>query len=191
MGVNMRCEAQLRDIARGDKQAFNALYREWQRPLLCYATGLLAGDTSAGEDIVNEAFLAIWKQAGNFTAKGSAEGWIRRIVRNKAVDWIRKQREKPLSNEMDAGAAADISDDNANPFEDAAQSRAASQLRTALNLLSVEHREAVWLCYFEDRALSEIAEMTGCPENTIKTRLFHARKILGKPGVLSNSIGAA
>ncbi len=187
----MRCEAQLRDIAKGNRQAFNALYREWQRRLHSYATGLLAGDASAGEDIVNEAFLAIWKQAGNFSGAGSAEGWMRRIVRNKAVDWIRKQREKPLGEDMDAGVAGDISDESANPFEDAAQSRAATQLRAALNLLSVEHREAVWLCYFEERPLSEIAEMTGCPENTIKTRLFHARKILGRPGVLSNSVGAS
>jgi RNA polymerase sigma-70 factor, ECF subfamily len=187
----MRCEAQLKEIAKGDRQAFNALYRERHRPLLCFATGLLAGDASAAEDIINEAFCAIWTQAGNFSGAGSAEGWIRRIVRNKAVDWIRKQREKPTLSEADTQAANDQSDDGPDPFESLAQSRAATQLRKALASLSVDHREAIWLCYFEDRPLSEIAEITGCPENTVKTRLFHARKSLKQSGLLSNNMSAS
>lgn len=186
----MRCAAQLRDIARGDKQAFNALYREWHRPMINYATGLLAGDRSAAEDTVNEAFIAIWGQAGSFTGSGSAEGWMHRIVRNKAVDWIRKQREKPMTGALEILRDNETNDDSFDPFEHAVNSIAISQLRGALSLLSVEHREAIWLCYFEERPLSEIAAIAGCPENTVKTRLFHARKILGKPGVLHNSIGA-
>ena len=65
-----------------------------------------------------------------------------------------------------------------SPFDDAARASDASQLRAALEHLSFEHREVIWLCYFEDKPLAEIAEITGCPENTVKTRLFHARRNL-------------
>ncbi len=183
----MRCEAQLRDIARGDKAAFNAFYREWSRPMNCYATGLLAGDRSTAEDILNEAFFAIWEQAGSFSGSGSAEGWVRRIVRNKAIDWVRKQRETSMTSTLESQIANETADSSFDPYENAAKSSATVQLHNALSLLSVEHREAIWLCYFEERPLAEISKLIGCPENTVKTRLFYARKILAQLGVTNYS----
>jgi len=178
----MATEARLHAIARGDRAVFSALFTEYLPRFVPYATGLLAGDKEAAEDVVHEAFMAIWQQAGHFTGKGSAEGWMRRIVRNKAVDWCRKQREVPMTDELQAqhyGQAGGL-----NPLEAAVQSDAAQHLRDALSLLSVEHREAVWLCYFEERSVAEISEFARCPENTVKTRLFHARKILRTSNLL-------
>jgi RNA polymerase sigma-70 factor (ECF subfamily) len=189
-GKTMRCEAQLRDVARGDKQAFNAFYREWHRPMVCYATGLLAGDRSAAEDIVNEAFFAIWEQAASFNGSGSAEGWIRRIVRNKAVDWIRKQRDLPMSDAVSDKLTADSVGNSETPFDAAAKTSTERRLRLALAQLSVDHRNVVWLCYYEERGLSEIADIVQCPENTVKTRLYHARKILRDSGFLQPTMGA-
>lgn len=183
----MRCETQLRDIGRGDKQAFNALYSERNHGMVSYATGLLAGDSCAAEDVVNEAFFAIWAQASRFNASGSAEGWIRRIVRNKAIDWVRKQRETSMTSTLESQISNETADSSLDPFEVAAKSGAKVQLHRALVQLSVEHREAIWLCYFEELPLSEIAEIAGCPENTVKTRLFHARKILAHLIVLNNT----
>lgn len=187
----MRCEAQLRDVARGDRQAYNALYREWHRSMVNYANGLLAGDRSAAEDVVNEAFIAIWQQAGNFTGSGSAEGWIRRIVRNKAVDWIRKQRDVPMSDEIDAMRHSDTGGGNETPFDAASASSTEQRLRQALSQLSTDHRDVIWLCYYEERALSEISDIVNCPENTVKTRLYHARKILRDSGMLGTSSAAS
>ncbi len=184
----MRCEAQLRDIAKGDRQAFNALYREWHGRLVSYAAGLLAGDRSTAEDVVNEAFFAIWEQAASFSGSGSAEGWIRRIVRNKAVDWIRKRRDLPMSDHIDTMANSASSE--ATPFDTAAQASTAKRMQQALATLSIDHRDVVWLCYFEERALSEIADIVQCPENTVKTRLYHARKILRDSGLLDASMHA-
>jgi RNA polymerase sigma-70 factor, ECF subfamily len=186
----MRCEAQLRDIARGDKAAFNALYRELNRSMNCYAAGLLAGDRSAAEDIVNEAFFAIWEQASSFNGSGSAEGWIRRIVRNKAVDWIRKQRDLPMSDAVSDKLTADSVGNSETPFDSAAKTSTERRLREALAELSVDHRNVVWLCYYEERALSEIADIVQCPENTVKTRLYHARKILRDSGLLESTMNA-
>lgn len=164
----------IRAIAAGDRAAFTRLYRDRQRPMLVYATGLLAGDREAAEDAVDEAFLDIWKNAESFAGTGHAEGWIRRIVRNKAVDGLRQAKGKAFVSD-EAALAAQI-DPAANPEERAAISSDAEWLRQCLSVLNVDQREAVILCYYEDRSLAEIASLAGCPENTVKTRLFHARK---------------
>jgi RNA polymerase sigma-70 factor (ECF subfamily) len=182
--IEMQCEAQLKDIASGNKQAFDTLYGTWRRPMVGYATGLLAGDRSAAEDIVNEAFFAIWAQAGNFNASGSAEGWMRRIVRNKAIDWIRKQRDVPMSDNIERSAKASQIDESPSPFDHATEAAAAGYLRDALKRLSLDQREAIWLCYFEERSIADIAQIANCPQNTVKTRLFNARRILRDSGLL-------
>jgi RNA polymerase sigma-70 factor (ECF subfamily) len=69
-------------------------------------------------------------------------------------------------------------DDGPSPFDTLAQASISAKLRQALSLLSVDQRDVVWLCYFEDKSLSDIADIMQCPENTVKTRLFHARRKL-------------
>jgi RNA polymerase sigma-70 factor (ECF subfamily) len=184
----MGIETQLLGIANKDEAAFAALFREHQPQFVRYATGLLAGDRSAAEDVVDDAFLAIWQQAGRYEGRGSAEGWMRRIVRNKAVDWLRKQQETPTTPAMESENAAQNSADVMSPFDSASARSTSQHLRKALNILSVEQREAVWLCYFEEKPVSEIAAIAACPENTVKTRLFHARRILRQSGLLESTV---
>ena len=185
----MGIELQLRAIASGDRGAFATVFRAYQMPFVRYATGLLAGDREAAEDVVDEAFLAVWQQAGRFDGRGSGEGWMRRIVRNKAIDWLRKCHEVPMTEQVEA-VCANEHDGGQSPFDHAVQSAAAVHLRASLSALSTDQREAVWLCYFEERSLAEIAEIAECPENTVKTRLFHARKILRNSGLLESAVSA-
>jgi len=177
MERGMGIEELLRRIASGDRAAFSCLYSSLRPALLRYAAGLLAGDAETAADMVDEAFMAVWRQAGRFDGAGSAEGWIYRIVRNKTVDWLRSRRERPLAD-GDAGLVESMMDESDTPEVSAEKQSAANELRRALDRLSPEHREAIWLCYFEERPVSEIAMIAGCPENTVKTRLFHARRLL-------------
>lgn len=165
-------------IATGDRVAFSTLYIDRQPDLVRYAGALLCGDTEAALDVVDEAFLSVWREADRFSGLGSAEGWIRRIVRNKAVDWLRSQRERPIASDAEHAFAVRIADSADTPETAVGKSCAARELRAALDRLSAHHREVVWLCYFEERSLSDIAQIVGCPENTVKTRLFHARRLL-------------
>jgi RNA polymerase sigma-70 factor, ECF subfamily len=110
---------------------------------------------------------------------------MRRIVRNKAIDWCRKQREVPMTNEVQVQYSEQTAE--ADLFETAAQSGAAQRLRDALTILSVEQREAIWLCYFEECSIMEIADIADCPPNTVKTRLFHARSMLRNSNLLSRT----
>lgn len=168
-------ETLLRAVANGDEGSFTTLYQSTRGDHIRYATGLLAGDRSAAEDVVDEAMFAVWEQAGRYSGEGSAQGWLRRIVRNKAVDWVRKHSREVGMSEPNEQFLLSQADPAPGPHEIAEEASAAARLREALSGLSVEHREAVWLCYFEELSLAEIAVIAGCPENTVKTRLFHAR----------------
>ncbi len=167
----------IHEIAKGSKNAFSRLYRGLQSDMLRYATGLLAGDRFAAEDAVDEAFTAVWTQANTFSGDGSVEAWVRRIVRNKAVDISRRNREKTMGA-ADEITLAQMQSHETSPFEAAARSSDKQWLRQAMSKLSPDHREALWLCYYEERPLGQIAQIMNCPENTVKTRLFHARKQL-------------
>lgn len=127
----MNIEWGLQGIARKDRAAFSWLYASDQAPLLRHATGMLAGDCAAAEDAVDEAFIAVWQQAGRFRGSAGHGRQPRTDCRGK--------------------------------------------FRRAMERLSPDHREVVWLCHFEEQPWSEIAHQVGCPENTVKTRLFHAR----------------
>ena len=165
--------SELQALARGDRVAFDRLYRSQRRPMLGYALGLLAGDLAAAEDVVDEAFVDIWGQAGRFNGSGSPQGWIRRIVRNKAIDWLRKNGSTRLAE----WTLADDRRTDVLPDPESIAVRVSNRewLGKALGRLSLEQREAVMLCYFEERPLAEIAAIQACPEGTVKTRLFHAR----------------
>lgn len=165
-------------VAEGSQAAFAELYTRLQPSMSRYATGLLAGDRDAAADAVDEAFFDIWRQAARFADEGSAEGWVRRIVRNKAVDLIRRNRERLAASEDEAAAFEALPDDTETPAEQAEKISTSDELRRQMERLSLEHREVVWLCYFEEKPLAEIAAIMDCPENTVKTRLFHARKQL-------------
>ncbi|MCR5879655.1 RNA polymerase sigma factor [Phenylobacterium sp. J367] len=167
----------LRLIAAGDRAAFTRLYADTRPDLTRYAAAMLGGDADAASDVVDEAFLSLWREAGAYRGEGSADGWIRRIVRNKAVDWLRSRRERPTSDAETQRHAA-LADETDSPEASTEKAQAARRLRAALERLSPSHREVVWLCYFEERSVAEIAVIAGCPENTVKTRLFHARKLL-------------
>jgi RNA polymerase sigma-70 factor, ECF subfamily len=174
----MDIEAGLSAIARGDRGAFTQVYRFLHPVMTRYAIGLLAGDRAIAEDVVNEAFVAIWQQASHYAGLGSATGWVRRIVRNKAIDYVRKQRDVSISSEAQEALFSQVPDQGASPEAAVEAVFEANHLRKALVHLSFEQREAIWLCYFEDKSIAQIAQIADCPENTVKTRLFHARKIL-------------
>jgi RNA polymerase sigma-70 factor, ECF subfamily len=164
--------------AAGNADAFSELYSKFYGKMVRYARTILIGNMNDADDAYNAAFLDIWRDASSFTGQGSAEGWIRRIVRNKSIDLLRGIKEKPLYSETDVEAVSRIVDTANDPEESALISSEAKILHAALSKLSPDHREVVWLCYFESKSLGEIAEIVDCPENTVKTRLYHARKYL-------------
>ncbi len=172
----MSDEALLRAVGQGDHDAFAKLYTSTRQAMLAHATGILGGDSFAAEDAVDEAFAEIWRLAGKFNAIGSASAWIRRIVRNKAVDMLRKPAKRE-TGQSDSYFAA-IEDSSPTPEQEALIGDERRWLREALAVLNSDQREVIVLCYYQEMSVKEIADATGSAVNTVKTRLFYARRKL-------------
>jgi RNA polymerase sigma-70 factor (ECF subfamily) len=132
----------------------------------------LVGDNSAAEDIVSEVFLDVWRQAGRFQGRSQVTTWLLAIARNKALSALRRGS----TEELDDEATAVVEDPEDNP-EVAVQNRQKTELLLkCLRQLSSAHREVIDLVYYHEKSIDEVAEIFGVPPNTVKTRLFYARK---------------
>lgn len=167
----------VREIANGNEEVFRQVFTQFRPGLVRYAAGVLAGDIDAAQDAVDEAFLSLWRSAARFRGDCTLAGWLRRITRNKAIDYIRRRRETTRGKDDSEDRLEDT--DGVTPERSYLIQERSDQIRLALQELSADHRDVLWQCYFEHRTLAEIAEASEIPENTVKTRLYHARKQLG------------
>ena len=151
-------------IRNGDEQAMAGLYDRYSS--IVYSVALrVMGDTGAAEDILQEIFLQLWRHPGAFDAsRGSLGAWLAVIARNRAIDAIRKR--KPQDDIDDVVIASDV-----NVEADVDRSRASEKVRSALAGMPESQRAALELAYFEGLTHSEIADKTGEPLGTIKTRI--------------------
>lgn len=165
--------ALLARVAKGDREAFRSLFEAHQVPLFRYLVRILK-DEAMARDATNEAFIEVWKNAGRFQGRSKPKTWIFGIAHNKAVDLLRKKREMS----WDEDAAAEIPDDGPDPFEQTAEADTSRLILGLLEELSPEHRAVIQLTYYDGLSIKEIADVTDCPEATVKTRMFYARKRL-------------
>ena len=119
-------------------------------------------------------FLEVWRHAGSFAGTGSAVTWLLSIAHHQAVTSLRKRREET----WDAEAALALADSADDPEVAAQKVDKRAVLRRCLDALSPEHKGIIELVYYHDMSISETAEVLQIPENTVKTRLFYARKRL-------------
>lgn len=159
-----------------DRAAFTALYRNHRRALLGYASSILCGDVSAAEDAVDDAFADIWRKGEQLDQIANPAGWMRRIVRNKAIDALRKGGGREQA--QDDSFFGIYQDSAPDPEQACMLQSEQGWLKSALSILSSDQREVITLCYFDDLSLAQIADTMDCPVNTIKTRLHYARRKL-------------
>jgi RNA polymerase sigma factor (sigma-70 family) len=169
----------LRRIATADRKAFETLYHLYYRRLFAYLFKL----TRRGElveEVLNDVMFAVWTSAARFDGRSRPSTWIFGIAYHKAM--------KALSRQAAGGGRANAGDDEGREPEEPAtgegpesllaRREVASTLGRALGELSPEHRAVVELTYYSELSYGEIAEIVGCPVNTVKTRMFHARRRL-------------
>jgi RNA polymerase sigma-70 factor, ECF subfamily len=163
--------ALIRSIAAGDKHAMQILFARHNVRVFRFLVRFV-GDKGAAEDLVSEVFLDVWRQAGRFQARSQVTTWLLAIARNKALSALRRRS----TDELDEEAAVAIEDPQDNP-EITIQNRQKSEiLLHCLKQLSPAHREVIDLVYYHGKSIDEVAEITGIPPNTVKTRMFYARK---------------
>ncbi|UOG93960.1 MAG: sigma-70 family RNA polymerase sigma factor [Candidatus Thiothrix sulfatifontis] len=172
-------------IGRGDQQAFSQLYLRYQPRLVKYCSRVLRDDIAQAADLVDEAMFDVWRSAENFAGRSKVSTWIYSIARNKMVSWLRKTSEVTLEDESILDAMIDPA---AGPHEELALDDMKQQLLRLMDQLTEEHREVIRLTYFEDKSVKEVAIVLDISENTVKTRMFYARKrlaqLLEKAGIV-------
>jgi RNA polymerase sigma-70 factor (ECF subfamily) len=162
-------------IANGDRLAMQVLFARHHVRVYRFVLRLV-NNPSTAEDLISEVFLDVWRQAGRFEARSQVSTWLLAIARFKALSALRKKPESALDDEM-AEAIEDTSD---TPEVSLQKKNKSELLRECLKSLSPEHREVVDLVYYHEKSIEEVAELIGIPENTVKTRMFYARKRLSE-----------
>jgi RNA polymerase sigma-70 factor, ECF subfamily len=160
-------------VASGDRAAYRWLFLRFQRPIHTYLVRLVRLSYIADE-LMSETMLELWRGAARFGGRSTVSTWLFGIARHKAIDHLRRSRETTLDEETMGG----IPDPAAGPEEEASKASIAGLVGRLMERLSVEHREVLHLAYREEMSVEEIAALVGCPTNTVKTRMFYARKRL-------------
>lgn len=160
-------------IAEGSREAFEQLYRAWQTRLFRYLLRMV-GDSGRAEELANDTMIAAWKAAASFKGQSKVSTWLFAIARNKALNSLRQHQPETVEVEEAIGVAA------ASGGQELAVSRDRLQvaMKDALRELSADHREVMELTFYQELSYGEIAEIMQCPVNTVKTRMFYAKKKL-------------
>jgi RNA polymerase sigma-70 factor, ECF subfamily len=150
-------------VGSGDRNAFEALYRRFSRPVFGLALRRL-GDRGRAEDAVQEAFAAVWRSAGSYRPeRGAGAPWLYTVARNAIVDGLRRTPEP-------AAEVPDTSTPDDGPPERAEASWLAWRVHRALEELPEHERPVIELAYYGGLSQSEIASYLDLPLGTVKTR---------------------
>lgn len=159
-------------IADGDKQALAELYRALEKPVFRFIRSKL-NDPFESADLLHDVFMEVWRSAGKFEGRSKVQTWVFGIAYRKTIDVHRRGARTSLTDEVPE--TADDSPD-AEAWLNAGQE--AEMVRHCLDTLKDEFRETIQLAFWEDMTYGQIAEVAGVPEGTVKTRVFHAKKLL-------------
>lgn len=162
-------EALLERAARGDQGAIAVLYDRY-KGLMYGLASRITGDQALAQDVVQDAFVGIWRNAARFSsARASARTWILSITHHRAVDAVRRRR--PTSGLPDPELPPPVQLVTPDVWPEVSGRLDADLVRAALGSLSDVQREAIELAYFGGLTQEEIAARTGAPLGTVKSRV--------------------
>ena len=167
-GDDMRLVARMRT---GDQQALAELYDRYSSVVYGVALRILQ-DTGAAEDLLQEVFLQLWRRPDAFdSSRGSLTAWLAVITRHRSIDRLRKRRpETDIEDCVIAGGS--------DPRDETERTLVIEKVRAAMNEMSADQRTAIDMAFFQGLTHTEIAEKTGEPLGTIKTRIRSGLQLL-------------
>jgi RNA polymerase sigma-70 factor, ECF subfamily len=159
----------IRQVAKQDRNAFSQLYDRCSSLVFSLALRMLKARSDA-EDLLQEVFVQIWRQAANYSEeRGSPEAWIINITRSRAIDKLRSIRRMERSFILTEDPARAESSENVESL--AAESEARLTMNSALANLPEAQRKVLELAYFDGLTQTEIATRLAEPLGTVKTRM--------------------
>ena len=158
-------------VARKDPAAFEVFYDRHGGAAYSLAYRIV-GDATSAEDVTQEAFLSIWRSRARYDAtRGSVRAWALGIVRNRAIDALRREGGRAPKLDLDDEAALERREAPERTDAEALRRETARQVRGALGSLPNEQSKVIELAYFGGFTHSEIAKMLGMPIGTVKGRM--------------------
>jgi len=161
-------------VATGDRAAVRLLFMRHHARIYRFVARQ-TGSESMADDIANEVFLELWRQAPAFEGRTEVSTWLLGIARFKALSHLRKRKEEWIDDD-DAAAVPDTAD---TPEVAVMKDNKGAALRRMIDALPEEHKTVIDLAYYHGRSVTEIGEILSIPVATVKTRMFYARKKLG------------
>ena len=155
----------------GDLGAFEELVRQYQADVWRFAFHFTR-DRAMAEDVTQEAFLSLWRSGARYDpTRGSVRTWLLGVVRNRAIDLLRRQATRAPTVELELERLHDTSPTAELTDTAAVRREAAREVRGALEVLPADQLKVIELAYFGGLTHSEIAEALGMPLGTVKGRM--------------------
>jgi RNA polymerase sigma-70 factor (ECF subfamily) len=152
----------------GDPEAFADLVAVMERPLIYYATSL-TGNQDAALDVLQDVWLKVVRGIRRLKDHGSLKPWLYAITHGVAVDRIRRDYKRDKAEQVQLDGLLDIEEPSFDEED-------ATAIHDALSRLGVKHREVLVLHFLQDLSIIEIANIVGCSEGTVKSRIHYAKR---------------
>ena len=162
-------------MARGEQAALRALMARHQARLARFIRRFVS-DRTLVEDLVCDTFFAAWQQARQFENRSSVPTWLMAIARYKALS--ARERQGAPTEPLDEALAKTIAETGLQPDAVIERDDWARYLRQCLRALPAQQMQLIELVYYHDKSIKEVAQAMGIPENTVKSRMFLARRKL-------------
>ena len=159
-------------IRERDMVAFEKLYRSIHLRLSRFVANIVRRPQLV-EEVFNDTMLVVWEKIDSFAGESKLSTWIFAIAYRKAMRALRR-----LDEAVEDQGAENCASHEPSPDHNLGQQRVREALVAAIGQLSPDHRAVVDLTYFQELGYREIAEIMDCPVDTVKTRMFHARRHL-------------
>jgi RNA polymerase sigma-70 factor (ECF subfamily) len=163
----------------GSLAAFEILYRKYERPIYRTAVAIL-GDSQAAEEVLQDCFLRTYKHLHRLNGDPSISPWLHRVAVNLCYSRLRHNYLARLAVSLESLGTRLLASSCPSPEENSYQSEVQAAIQKGISALSLNHRAVIVLHYLQGFSLEEIAYILDCPLGTVKSRLYHARRVLGQ-----------
>jgi RNA polymerase sigma-70 factor (ECF subfamily) len=162
----------LEGVRAGDRTAFEELYRLYHPRLTRFLMNLVHRPALV-EEVLDDTMMVVWERPHSFHSASKFSTWLFAIAYRKIMRGLRRQDQAVEDKAQDQRVSEALS-----PEDEVGQQRLSRLLMEAMEQLSPAHRAVVDLTYFHDMGYQEIAQVLECPVDTVKTRMFYARRHL-------------
>ena len=169
----------------GDSDAFGQLMEQHQNRIYSLALRMV-GNPEDAADLTQDAFLSAWRSLAGFQGESSFSTWLYRLTSNACIDFLRKEKRKRAAgtivylDDTEDGGSLDLPDYDADPHRQLEQTEVSQAIADGMAALSEEHRKVLALREISGLSYTEIADILGLEDGTVKSRIARARLALRK-----------